>query len=47
MSLLLFTPGALSEDYFEKLAEDPQRSREELRAFRVRHDQYNTDTLDD
>ncbi|MFF0288461.1 cupin domain-containing protein [Streptomyces sp. NPDC005262] len=46
--LLLFTPGAPREEYFEKLAEYSQRSREELKAFRIRHDQYNTtDMLDD
>ncbi|MEE1671484.1 cupin domain-containing protein [Streptomyces sp. WAC07094] len=44
--LLLFTPGAPREEYFEKAAEYAQRSREELKAFRVRHDQYNTDMLD-
>ncbi len=37
----------LPEEYFEKAAEYAQRSREELKAFRVRHDQYNTDMLDD
>lgn len=46
--LLLFTPGAPREEYFEKLEEYAQGSREELKAFRVRHDQYNTsDLLDD
>ncbi|MFI1346307.1 hypothetical protein ACH4UR_08315 [Streptomyces lydicus] len=46
--LLLFTPGASREEYFEKLEEYSQRSREELKAFRIRHDQYNTtDMLDD
>lgn len=45
--LLLFTPGAPREEYFEKVAEYSQRSREELKAFRIRHDQYNTDMLDD
>ncbi|MFF2519734.1 cupin domain-containing protein [Streptomyces sp. NPDC058086] len=45
--LLLFTPGAPREEYFEMVAEYSQRSREELKAFRVRHDQYNTDMLDD
>ncbi|MFJ9867476.1 cupin domain-containing protein [Streptomyces sp. NPDC101165] len=45
--LLLFTPGAPREEYFEKVAEYSQRSREELEAFQVRHDQYNTDMLDD
>ncbi|WP_086693792.1 cupin domain-containing protein [Streptomyces recifensis] len=45
--LLLFTPGAPREEYFEKVAEYSQRSRKELKAFRIRHDQYNTDMLDD
>ncbi|MFH9964081.1 cupin domain-containing protein [Streptomyces mirabilis] len=46
--LLLFTPGAPREEYFEKLEEYSQRSSEELKAFRIRHDQYNTtDMLDD
>ncbi|MFG2954252.1 cupin domain-containing protein [Streptomyces sp. NPDC048291] len=45
--LLLFTPGAPREEYFEKLGEYAERSREELEAFRIRHDQYNTgDMLD-
>ncbi|MFE5197921.1 hypothetical protein ACFQ93_29990 [Streptomyces sp. NPDC056601] len=44
--LLLFTPGAAREEYFE-VAEYSQLSREELKAFRIRHDQYNTtDMLD-
>ncbi|MFD7232883.1 cupin domain-containing protein [Streptomyces sp. NPDC059881] len=46
--LLLFTPGAPREEYFEQVAEYSQRSHEELKAFRIRHDQYNTtDMLDD
>lgn len=45
--LLLFTPGAPGEEYFEKSAGYAQRSREELKAFWVRHDQYSTDMLDD
>ncbi|MFF1567608.1 cupin domain-containing protein [Streptomyces sp. NPDC058293] len=46
--LLLFTPGAAREEYFEKVEEYSQRSPEELKAFRIRHDQYNTsDMLDD
>ncbi|MET7542828.1 cupin domain-containing protein [Streptomyces sp. NPDC005507] len=46
--LLLFTPGAAREEYFEKVEEYSRRSPEELKAFRIRHDQYNTsDMLDD
>ena len=46
--LLLFTPGAPREEYFEKLGEYAQRGGQELKAFRIRHDQYNTtDMLDD
>ncbi|MFJ4989111.1 cupin domain-containing protein [Streptomyces sp. NPDC088732] len=45
--LLLFTPGAPRDEYFEKVAEYAQRSRAELKAFRIKHDQYDTDLLDD
>ncbi|MFD9001499.1 cupin domain-containing protein [Streptomyces sp. NPDC059582] len=44
--LLLFTPGAPREEYFEKVAEYAQLSREDLKAFQITHDQYNTDMLD-
>ncbi|MFF0764267.1 hypothetical protein ACFYWH_30160 [Streptomyces sp. NPDC003737] len=45
--LLLFTPGASREEYFEKAAEYAQRSREELKTSRVGHDRYNAGILDD
>ncbi|MGW0733194.1 cupin domain-containing protein [Streptomyces sp. NPDC002851] len=38
--LLLFAPGAPREEYFERVAEMSQRSREELKEFRIRHDSY-------
>jgi mannose-6-phosphate isomerase-like protein (cupin superfamily) len=41
--LLLFSPGAPREEYFEKLGEMLQRSSEELAEFLVRHDSYFTD----
>ncbi|WP_220296991.1 hypothetical protein [Streptomyces sp. MBT84] len=45
--LLLFTPGAPREEYFEKAAEYAQRSRDELKTSRVWHDRHNTDVLGD
>ncbi|MFD4633776.1 cupin domain-containing protein [Streptomyces sp. NPDC058284] len=38
--LMLFSPGAPREEYFERVAEVAQRGREELKQFRVRHDSY-------
>ncbi|MET9933528.1 MULTISPECIES: cupin domain-containing protein [unclassified Streptomyces] len=38
--LLLFSPGAPREEYFERVAEVAQRGGEELKRFRVRHDSY-------
>lgn len=38
--LLLFAPGAPREEYFERVADMSQRSREELKEFRIRHDSY-------
>ncbi|MEW2395479.1 cupin domain-containing protein [Streptomyces sp. NPDC046862] len=44
--LMIFSPGAPREEYFEKAAEYVGRSREELKAFREKHDNYFTDMLD-
>ncbi len=38
--LLLFSPGAPREEYFEKVAEMTRRGGEELTEFRVRHDNF-------
>ncbi|MFI0773462.1 cupin domain-containing protein [Streptomyces sp. NPDC021212] len=38
--LLLFSPGAPREEYFERVAEMSQRGGEELKQFRIRHDSY-------
>lgn len=38
--LMLFSPGAPREDFFERVAEVSQRGGEELKEFRVRHDSY-------
>ncbi|GAB2576333.1 cupin domain-containing protein [Streptomyces capparidis] len=38
--LMLFTPGAPREEYFERVAEMTRRGGEELKQFRVRHDSY-------
>lgn len=38
--LMLFSPGAPREEYFERVAEVSQRSAEELKRFRIRHDSY-------
>ncbi|MFG3510482.1 cupin domain-containing protein [Streptomyces sp. NPDC047821] len=38
--LMLFSPGAPREEYFERVAEMAQRGREELKDFRIRHDSY-------
>ncbi|WP_377273098.1 cupin domain-containing protein [Peterkaempfera sp. SMS 1(5)a] len=44
--LLIFVPGAPREEYFEKAGEYAERSRDELKAFREKHDNYFTDMLD-
>ncbi|MFG2558921.1 cupin domain-containing protein [Streptomyces sp. NPDC048496] len=41
--LLLFTPGAPREEYFEKVAEAAQWSEEERTEFFIKHDTYWTD----
>ncbi|MEU1199748.1 cupin domain-containing protein [Streptomyces sp. NPDC005813] len=41
--LLLFTPGAPREEYFEKIGEVAQRGGEELREFLLRHDSFFVD----
>lgn len=41
--LLLFSPGAPREEYFEKVAEMAQRGGEEFRDFLVRHDSFFVD----
>ncbi|GAA2137505.1 cupin domain-containing protein [Streptomyces synnematoformans] len=38
--LMLFTPGAPREEYFERVAEMARRGGEELKQFRIRHDSY-------
>ncbi|CAL9278625.1 hypothetical protein SUDANB25_00058 [Streptomyces sp. SudanB25_2051] len=38
--LMLFSPGAPREEYFERVAEMSRRGGEELKQFRVRHDSY-------
>ncbi|MEV1173866.1 hypothetical protein [Nonomuraea sp. NPDC049784] len=38
--LMLFSPGAPREEFFERVAEMAQRGSEELKEFRVRHDSY-------
>ncbi len=38
--LMLFSPGAPREEYFERVAEMSQRGGEELKRFRHRHDSY-------
>ncbi|MFC9510186.1 cupin domain-containing protein [Streptomyces sp. NPDC057002] len=45
--LMIFSPGAPREEYFEKAAEYAERNREELKAFQARHDTYFTDMPDD
>lgn len=41
--LMLFSPGAPREEYFERVAEMAQRGGEELEQFRVRHDSHFVD----
>ena len=41
--LLLFSPGAPREEYFEQVAEIARRSGEEFAAFLLRHDSYFVD----
>lgn len=38
--LMLFSPGAPREEYFERVADMAQRGGEELKQFRIRHDSY-------
>ncbi|NEB01415.1 cupin domain-containing protein [Streptomyces sp. SID13726] len=38
--LMLFSPGAPREEYFERVVEMTRRGGEELTRFRVRHDSY-------
>jgi hypothetical protein len=38
--LMLFSPGAPREEYFERVAEMSRRGGEELKQFRVRHGSY-------
>lgn len=44
--MMIFSPGAPREEYFEKAAEYAELDREEAKAFQVRHDTYFTDMLD-
>ncbi|MFD5746031.1 cupin domain-containing protein [Streptomyces sp. NPDC127033] len=44
--LLLFSPGAPREEYFERVAEMTRRGGEELKRFRVRHDSYFTEDIE-
>jgi mannose-6-phosphate isomerase-like protein (cupin superfamily) len=44
--LLLFSPGAPREEYFERVAEMSQRGGQDLLEFRVRHDSYFVEDLD-
>jgi mannose-6-phosphate isomerase-like protein (cupin superfamily) len=41
--LMLFSPGAPREEYFERVGEMAQRGGEELEEFRIRHDSYFVD----
>ncbi|CAL9594548.1 cupin domain-containing protein [Streptomyces sp. enrichment culture] len=45
--LMLFSPGAPREEYFERVAEMARRGGEELRRFRTRHDSYFVEDLED
>jgi mannose-6-phosphate isomerase-like protein (cupin superfamily) len=45
--LLLFSPGAPREDYFERVAEMTQRGGGDLIDFRVRHDSYFVEDFDE
>ncbi|MEU7576405.1 cupin domain-containing protein [Streptomyces sp. NPDC041068] len=38
--LMLFSPGAPREEYFEQVAEMSQRGAQKLKEFRIRHDSY-------
>ena len=44
--LLLFSPGAPREEYFEQVAEMAQRGGRDLLEFRLRHDSYFLEDLD-
>ncbi|MFH8609893.1 cupin domain-containing protein [Streptomyces sp. NPDC018029] len=45
--LMLFSPGAPREEYFEQVAEVARRGAEELKEFRIRHDSYFTEDIED
>ncbi|MEV5880586.1 cupin domain-containing protein [Streptomyces sp. NPDC052101] len=45
--LMLFSPGAPREEYFERVAEFARRGPEELKAFQVKHDSYFVDAPDE
>lgn len=45
--LLLFSPGAPREEYFEQVAEMAQRGGRDLIEFRVRHDSYFVEDFDE
>lgn len=42
--LMLFSPGAPREEYFEQVAEMTRRGGRELRDFQVKHDSFFVDT---
>lgn len=44
--LMLFSPGAPREEYFERVAEMAQLGGEELKQFRIRHDSYFLEDFD-
>lgn len=44
--LMLFSPGAPREEYFERVADMAQRGGEELKQFRARHDSYFLEDLE-
>ncbi|MFF3641563.1 cupin domain-containing protein [Streptomyces sp. NPDC002564] len=44
--LMLFSPGAPREEYFEQVAEVAQRGPAELKEFRIRHDSYFAEDLE-
>ncbi|MCQ4212660.1 cupin domain-containing protein [Streptomyces longispororuber] len=45
--LMLFSPGAPREEYFERVAEMSRRGADELKEFRIRHDSYFVEDFDD
>ncbi|MCF1592242.1 cupin domain-containing protein [Streptomyces muensis] len=44
--LMLFSPGAPREEYFERVAEMTRRGGQELKQFRIRHDSYFVEDLE-